>query len=260
MVDQMRVAGAASKSTSAENGFTLPSLWRLTAWGALAGCALLFAVLAGSGDGAIRRGPAVAALPNNPSPPAPPVPRPASPPVHPFDAQAETRRLSEAIRELAAEGDELKSRVAVVEHSMDDVTGSIAHDIAAGKPAADSTRLPPWPDNEPPVPPTPAAIAAVLAPSMGMSMQYGVDIGSGVNIPTLRARWTGMRSAHPDLFSGLRPFISLKQPPRTKQVELHLMAGPLSSATAAAQLCGSLAFYRVLCQPMLFDDQDIALE
>ena len=45
------------------------------------------------------------------------------------------------------------------------------------------------------------------APALPLPMEYGVDIGSAVSIQALRARWAGIRSAHPQLFEGLAPTI-----------------------------------------------------
>jgi hypothetical protein len=249
MPKQVSGVTSAFKKLTAKNTFTMQGLWRLAAWGAIAACALLIAVLTTRGEVATRQ---IASSLRS-------VPRPDQASMaHPFDAQAETRRLSEAVRGLAAESDELKSRVAVVEHTMDDVTGSITQQIAAAK--TGGVILPPWPDNQPPRPPTAAAIAGALAPSGPMLTQYGVDIGSAVSIPTLRARWAGIRSAHPGLFDGLRPVVTLKQVSRSNRVELRLVAGPLASADAAAKLCADLALYRLFCQPTPFAGPYLALE
>lgn len=265
MVDHVRVMTAALKMTSAKKAFTMEGLWRLAAWGAAAACAMLIAVLTTRGEVAAGRRPvAVASMHRTTMPPPLSVPvkteaisRPAA------DADAETRQLSEAIRGLVAQNDELQSRVAAIEHTMDDVTGSIARQNAATKPGAKTQTtqtLLPWPDNGPPLPPTTATMATVLAPAMPVPTEYGVDIGSALSIPTLRARWTGIRAAHPTLFEGLRPVVILKRLARTNRVELRLLAGPLGSAEAAAQLCADLVPYRLYCQPTIFIGQHLALE
>jgi hypothetical protein len=260
MVDRVRVVTAGFKNFAARNPFTMQGLWRLAAWGATAACALLIAVLATRGEVAGRRVAGVSAAGASSLSLFHPGQATTQMAARPFDAQAETRRLSEAVRGLAAESDQLKSRVADVEHTMDDVTGSITKDIAAAKFAPGRTLLPPWPDNLPPMLPTSAALAAALAPMMPLPTQYGVDIGSALSIPTLRARWAGIRSAHPQLFDGLRPVVTLKQPSRSTRVELRLLVGPLASADAAAQLCADLAPYRLFCQPTVFAGQHLALE
>ena len=60
-----------------------------------------------------------------------------SSPTAPFDQEAEQRRLSEAIRMLAADRDRLLARVNTLERSVEDVTGSIA---ARRQPAATPCR------------------------------------------------------------------------------------------------------------------------
>jgi hypothetical protein len=170
-----------------------------------------------------------------------------------IDAQAaETKKLADAVRDLTADNEELKSRLAVVEHSVDDVTGSIARQAKATPP--------PWPENGPPVPATPAAIAAVVAPALPLPMEYGVDIGSAVSIQALRARWAGIRSAHPQLFNGLAPTISLSETPQSNRPELRLVVGPIASADAAAKLCTTLGRFRLTCQPTIFAGRHLTLD
>jgi hypothetical protein len=183
--------------------------------------------------------------------PLQPAPTPQQPAVRPFDAQAETKKLADAVRDLTADNDELKSRLAVVEHSVDDVTGSIARQAQAP---------PPWPDSGPPVPATPAAIAAVVAPALPLPMEYGVDIGSAVSIQALRARWAGIRSAHPQLFDGLAPTIALGETQQSNRPELRLVIGPIASADAAAKLCRTLERFRLTCQPTIFAGRHLALD
>jgi len=42
----------------------------------------------------------------------------------------------------------------------------------------------------------------------------------------LQTRWTGLHTAHPQLFAGLQPLGSLRENPRTNRAELHLVVGP----------------------------------
>jgi hypothetical protein len=185
--------------------------------------------------------------------PLQPAPTPQQAAARAFDAQAETKKLADAVHDLTADNDELKSRLAVVEHSVDDVTGSIERQAKA-------TAAPPWPDSGPPVPSTPAAIAAVIAPALPLPMEYGVDIGSAVSIQALRARWAGIRSAHPQLFDGLAPTVSLSETPQSNRPELRLVLGPIASAGAAAKLCTTLERFRLTCQPTIFAGRHLALD
>jgi hypothetical protein len=147
---------------------------------------------------------------------------------------------------------------------MDDITGSLARGAAANpvKTAAapPPPSPPPWPDGGPPVPATSAAVAAIMAPPLPMPMEYGADIGSALSIQALRARWAGIRSAHPQLFEGLAPSVTLRQTPLSNRPELRLVVGPLANADAAAQLCAALLPYRLYCHPTLFAGQHLALD
>jgi hypothetical protein len=256
MTDEVRLAKADLKRPKPAAPFTMRGLWRLVVWGSTAATALLIAVLSSRGVvGSQRAAVAMSTLGAGAGTVAVVQPAPTHPPaaVHPFDAQAETKKLADAVHDLAADNDDLKSRLAAVEHSVDDVTGSIARQAKA-------TAAPPWPDSGPPVPATPAAIAAVVAPALPLPMEYGVDIGSAVSIQALRARWAGIRSAHPHLFDGLAPTIALSELPPSNRPELRLVIGPLPSADAAAKLCTTLERFRLTCQPTIFAGRHLALD
>ena len=109
--------GAARKS------FTFAGLQRMALWGAMGAGAFLVAVLSARGDVGSQR--LAAALHGGPAQTA----------TRNFDAQAETRRLAEAVRGLAADGEQIKTRLASVEHDMNDVTGSVGREIAASNAA-----------------------------------------------------------------------------------------------------------------------------
>jgi hypothetical protein len=257
MTDEVRLAKADLKRPARAAPFTMHGLWRLVVWGSTAATALLIAVLSSRGVVGSQRAAVAASTLGGATvavvQPLQPAPAPQQPAARPFDAQAETKKLADAVRDLSADNDELKSRLAAVEQSVDDVTGSIARQAKATAP-------PPWPDNGPPVPATPAAIAAVIAPALPLPMEYGVDIGSAVSIQALRARWAGIRSAHPQLFDGLAPTVSLSELPPSNRPELRLVIGPLPSADAAAKLCRTLERFRLTCQPTIFAGRHLALD
>jgi hypothetical protein len=255
MADEVRLARADLKRPAPKVPVTMHGLWRLVVWGSTAATALLIAVLSSRGVvGSQRAAVAASTLGGGTVAIVQPVQTPPPAVVRAIDTQAaETKRLADAVRDLTADNDELKSRLAVVEHSVDDVTGSIARQ-------AQSPPSPPWPESGPPVPVTPAAIAAVIAPALPLPMEYGVDIGSAVSIQALRARWAGIRSAHPQLFDGLAPTISLSEMPPSNRPELRLVVGPLASADAAARLCTMLERYRLTCQPTIFAGRHLALD
>ena len=256
MADEVRLAKADLKRPTAAVPVTMHGLWRLVVWGSTAATALLIAVLSSRGVvGSQRAAVAASTLGGGTVAIVQPVQTPPPAVVRAIDTQAaETKKLADAVRDLTADNDELKSRLAVVEHSVDDVTGSIARQAQSPPPS------PPWPESGPPVPATPAAIAAVIAPALPLPMEYGVDIGSAVSIQALRARWAGIRSAHPQLFDGLAPTISLSEMPPSNRPELRLVVGPLASADAAARLCTTLERFRLTCQPTIFAGRHLALD
>jgi hypothetical protein len=190
-----------------------------------------------------------------------------------FDAETETRQLAQAVRNLADDRDRLVKRVTAVERDMDDMTGSIKKQIDEAKAA----NVPaPWPIDAPPVPMTPADVAAMVkpvtpskaaVPSMTdrtpaalTPIAYGADVGNGVSIKALQTRWTGLRFAHPEVFDGLQPLASPRENVRTSRTELHLVVGPYPSAEAATQLCDQLVPFRIACQPTMFDGSHFALQ
>jgi hypothetical protein len=108
-------------SVRGNDRFDKRALLRLTAWGAGASLALALAVTSGiSGTGARRANVAIAALTSG-------EPRQVTAQLAPraADMEAETRRLNEAIRLLAADRDRLQTRLGSLERNLDDMTGSI---------------------------------------------------------------------------------------------------------------------------------------
>src|SRR6202790_5451940 len=153
MADEVRLAKADLKRPAAAVPLPLHGLWRVGGWGSTAATALLIAVLSSRGVvGSQRAAVAASTLGGGTVAIVQPLQTPQQLAARPFDAQAETKKLADAVRDLTADNDELKSRLAVVEHSVDDVTGSIAQQAKATAP-------PPWPDSGAPGPSTPAAIA-----------------------------------------------------------------------------------------------------
>jgi hypothetical protein len=286
-------ARAAPKQRSAAKVFTMRHLWRMTLWAATAACALLIAVLAGRSDAGTERIASVFSSGHRHARLSAAQP--------PFDAQAETRRLADAVHDLGAENARLRTRLAAIEQNMNDITGSVEKQIAAVKTAAAGS----WPADAKPEPITAADIASIMAPAAGLDTpvpsppqtspaspppsepqasepqalerqasidrppiapppekphEYGVDMGNALSIQTLHARWLGIRSAHPQLFAGLIPAVTLREIPKTKRIELHLVVGPLASSEAAARLCVELAPYRLTCHPTVLAPDRVALQ
>ena len=133
------------KRGAAKRPFTMQALQRLAGWGAAAAAAVLVVVLASRSDVAADR---IALVLHHSKLAATP----------PFDAQAATEQLAAAVRGLKTNDEALTSRLAAVEHDMDDFTGSITKQIKA----VDASR---HVEDGPSVVATAAASASMLAPA-----------------------------------------------------------------------------------------------
>jgi hypothetical protein len=123
-------------------------LWRICGWGVSAAVALVIAVFAGSTDtGHDRARYAVQQLREIVAPTGVQAARP-------LDAN-EGRRLAETVRALSADRERLLSRIAALEHNVDDMTGSITRfETAVRTPPA-----PPVEQLQPVAPPAPPPVA-----------------------------------------------------------------------------------------------------
>lgn len=113
-----------------DDEFSMGSLLRIAAWGTFAAASLTAAVLAGfSNVGSKRMTVALAAIAGHGATTAPQV---AAVPVAQRSTldDSERRVLSEQVRLLAAERQQLVTRIAALEHSIEDVTGSIRREQA----------------------------------------------------------------------------------------------------------------------------------
>ena len=247
-------------------------LARLGAWVSLATLAVIVVIFVARTEGGIRRiatllAPSEAARTSK----APQVANRSA------DQEAEQRRLAEAVRNLTADRDRLAARLTVLEHNLDEVTGSIPPKAGAQQPApapAPSVTASPLP-----LPAAPAAQTSQSAPtnqsrvaaghlatgtsaadSVATKTEFGVDIGGNASIEGLRSLWSTLKTAQPALFDGLRPLIAVREGQKPGAIELRLIAGPLPNASIAARLCAALAAANQPCQPTVFDGQRLALQ
>lgn len=234
-------------------------LWRFGVWGAVAVVALGAAVIAARIDNT-----RTAAKPVEHT-------RGAQLAVRSFDPETEARRLNEAVRLLAADRDRLLSRISALERTHDDViTGSVptssirpaAPPAAAAPPMAAAV---PAKAATPPPAPAPTRVASLPAADSGPAAsvatktEFGIDLGGAGSLEGLRNLWNGLRDRHEVLLDGLRPVIAIRDGMKPGVVELHLVAGPLANASAAARLCAALGAAGLTCQPAVFDGQRLAL-
>jgi hypothetical protein len=251
-----------NKRAVAKQTFTMERLRRLAVWGAAAASAVLVVTLMSRSEVAVDR---IALILHHPKRATAPV----------FDAQAATEQLAEAVQGLKANDEQLQSRLAAVEHSVDDVTGSITKQIRAANasrhaddgPSVAATALASASTIAPvDMPPAPASAPVFTAtrtePENGPpppKVAFGVDIGSGLNLQALRMRWAAIRTAHPQYFESLEPIISVREVPHSNRIELRLVAGPIAQPGTAAQLCAQLVTLGLYCQPTIYDGQHLAL-
>jgi hypothetical protein len=281
------------------------SLWRLALWGTSAAAAIAVAVLVGTTEvGSQRVHVALATIADatdgrlvavRPAPPKGPTAAQVAALLAARSAEAErdTRRLTDAIQRLGADRDRLLARIALLEHNLDGVTGSIrqqaelARQAPAQPPAPTVTAaIPPRPATPPEQPAQPnlqtaappatvpahAPPATTQAPAVQpapvtaapptepvVKVEYGVDLGGAPSFDGLRARWNSARNNQPALLESLHPIIVVRENPKTRAVEMRLVAGPLNNAAAAARICAAFAKAGRFCQPAIYDGQKLAL-
>jgi len=244
------------KTAGAPKAFTvLRKLRNFTLWISSAAVAVTLAVLAGHSQVGAER---FAAMFH---------PSRAQLAANKFDPEIVTRQLADAVRVLASNEEQLRGRVSAVEHDLDDVTGSIRQVAAASEtkraedgPTVTATAAVTASAAAPVNPPRPpASFTQSDPPAAPQATQYGVDIGSGLSLQALRARWQTLRQEHPALLEGMQPIVSVRETPRSNKIELRLVVGPLAHPGAATQLCQALTMFGMFCQPAVYDGQHLAL-
>lgn len=250
----------------------MTKLWREGSWISAAAAALLIALFS-SHDGASEQGlaavaPAVTVVTKTAT-----VPTPASAEL---DA---TRQVSRSVLDLTDDLNRITTRLAAAERSIDDLTNTVMQQNQPAKEASTQS-LPAWTKEE--------TVTSKLAPAPGAASlldtrpsftdstpvstdasadsdnapstsPYGAEIGTAVSMKLLAARWTELRSAHPEIFENLKPVAALKDNARTNRVELRLVVSA-ANRSAAVKLCASLAALRIACQPVALDGQQVALQ
>lgn len=177
--------------------------------------------------------------------------------------QAEAKRLIGAIATLNADRDRLYSRVSTLEQSLESVTGSLSRQAAAlatasapPPPAAPAATLP---KIEAAPPETKPMETAAFAPETSVTRTaFGVDLGSSANLDGLRAIWRREAAASPAV-AALQPIVVVRDR-GVPGVILHLVAGPLGDAAAAARLCATLPPREKACEPVTYEGQRLALD
>ena len=262
------------------------AMWRASLWGGAASIALAAAVLMTQTDLGAQRLQMVFSGQPAPKPmtQADFVPR--------SDAEAlkrETMRLEAQVRELAADREKLNARIATLETSLSDMTGSIKRELAtvAAKPVAPApvigapptappARLEPVAPPEAKPEPKPEAAATPdgqpqLAPLLGEAVplppmriaaaaagDIGIDLGGARSMEIMQARWAAVKANFGPLLTGLQPLVVQDQRPNV--IPYRLIVGPLPNAAAAAQVCARFAASKVTCRTTKFAGEPLAFQ
>jgi hypothetical protein len=265
--------------------FDMRALLQLAIWGVTAAACLTLVVLAAFSDGGSQRLMTAVAATQDARIQTPNIEQLAA---RLADTENATRRLADAVQALGADRERLLTRIASLEHALDDVTGSIKRQTAAVPsappaplPAAAAAPVPASPPQETSnlsgaaaLPSPPAASSQELAATSRLAglpthddvpevakakPEFGIDIGSAASFDGLRALWNSTKSANAAQFEGLRPVVVARENRSTRATELRLVAGPVGNADAAVRLCAALAGPRRACQPAPFEGRQLSL-
>ena len=259
----MARAQASVEFVSSRPLWRLRDLWRVACWGFCAALALFIAVSAAMTDiGHARIQTAMTDVRESM--------RWSGKPGRPLDAR-EGRQLAEAIRELSAERDTLKNRVAALEQGLGGVTGSIARVEAARQPAwlplpipapspalVDATPSAPGPEDVSSGIHASSTASPPPVPESSTKPEFGLDLGNGPSIDSLRVAWTAVSRRHASLLQGLGAVVQRRERGQGVAVELRLIAGPIPTAAAAARLCAAMIAAGAVCSPAPFEGQRLA--
>ncbi|MDQ8728883.1 hypothetical protein [Bradyrhizobium sp. LHD-71] len=207
--------------------------------------------------------------------------------------ELEALRLTAAIETLNSDRDRLFTRLSAIEQGLDVVTGSIKKadekpaipwpdaaiaPIIAPVPATvvfapampsmeqASTSPPSVADAPAAHEPRPEALAAGDANASAVEespvafADFGLDLGTASSVGGLRALWRGLIKAHKAQLEGLRPLIGVRERKNGLGLQLHLIAGPIKDAAAAARICTALSNASRDCTTTSFDGQRLAAE
>ncbi len=261
----MAEEGSRASMTGLLRRVTGPTFWRLGRWGVAAGAAVSLAYFVASSDLGLRRMATAFAIVQG---------LPPTPSTQPRD-DGEVVRLSESLRRLTNDRDRLLARLETLERNLDDLTGSVERgsttprvsDIVPSSPPEPATPVPQTGSVTPlqqssVIPPTQNAApdsASTTPVNPTTKVDFGIDLGSAPTVEGLRSLWTSAKNKHAKLLEGLRPIIALRENAKPGSVELRLVAGPLASAALAARLCVVIITAGTVCQPAVYDGQQLAM-
>ena len=200
--------------------------------------------------------------------------------------ELETQMLTEQVRALNADRDRLAGRIALLQSSVDDMTGaikrqaaataavlaaraaapasqtqpSIAPSVAGATPvaAAPEAKTDPVITSSVPLPPARAAAAQAAAgpePAASMS-EFGLDLGAASTLDGVQQRWTTVKANFGPLLSNLHPLAAPER--RQGKPGYRLVVGPLPNSPAATGLCAHFNAAHTPCRAVKFEGEQIA--
>jgi len=210
--------------------------------------------------------------------------------------EVETQFLTEQMRALAADRDRMGGRIALLESTIDDMTGAIKKQAAATAALAAKTAPPPAsapattlstvtnraaggaasatsntnssavqsdapaPSAEAvPLPPTRVAAAPATNepdPPVSSPSEFGLDLGGATTMDGVRQRWITVKANFGPLLSGMHPLAAREHRPGS--TGYRLVVGPLPNSAAATSLCAHFTAARTACRSAKFDGEQIA--
>ena len=200
--------------------------------------------------------------------------------------ELETQMLTEQVRALNADRDRLAGRIALLQSSVDDMTGaikrqaaataavlaaraaapasqtqpSIAPSVAGATPvaAAPEAKTDPVITSSVPLPPARAAAAQAAAgpePAASTS-EFGLDLGAASTLDGVQQRWTTVKANFGPLLSNLHPLAAPER--RQGKTGYRLVVGPLPNSPAATGLCAHFNAAHTPCRAVKFEGEQIA--
>jgi hypothetical protein len=202
--------------------------------------------------------------------------------------ELEAQMLTAQVRALNADRDRLAGRIALLESSVDDMTGTIKRQAAAlaartalpaqpqpiapqpqpnsAPPAATATPAVTAPEAKPdsvttssvPLPPERAAAAQASAgPEPAASAnEFGLDLGGASTLDGVQQRWTTVKANFGPLLSNLHPLAAPER--RQGKAGYRLVVGPLPNSPAATGLCAHFNAAHPPCRAVRFEGEQIA--
>jgi len=198
--------------------------------------------------------------------------------------ESETHLLAAQVRALISERDRLAGRVALLESSIDDLTGTVKKQVAAQAAAAAALAAKATPPSGASTVATTGSIAAAPPPSKADTLttqtipqppartaapptvepestatkqsEFGLDLGGGATVEAIRQRWITMKASFGPLLSGMYPVAARDS--RSANSGYRLVVGPLPNSAAAAGLCAHFTAARTACKAVKFDGDQLA--